>query len=87
MLYVLKRRVLDACFVTAVLYGCEGWIGASCKVLNSVYMSAIKLRLGVRSSTSNDLCLIEGGFLPLIALVRSQQARFLKRMMNSKRNI
>ena len=36
--FVAKRKVVEAAFNAALLYGCESWIGASCHVANQLYI-------------------------------------------------
>ena len=69
MPFIVKRKVFDAAFNAAILYGCETWIGASCQSVNTLYISAIKALLGVRPAVPNDLCLAEIGAPTLQSLV------------------
>ena len=55
--FCVKRKVVEAAFNAAILYGCESWLGASCQIMDKLYISAIKCLLGVRKTTANDLCL------------------------------
>ena len=82
MPFIVKRKVLDAAFNAAILYGCETWIGASCQSVNTLYISAIKALLGVRPAVPNDLCLAEIGAPTLQSLVSHRQAVFLRRISN-----
>ena len=78
--FTVKKKVLDAAFMSSILYGCESWLNVSLKPVETMYHSAIKVLLGVRFSTPTQLCVIEGGFQPLIGLVRSRQQKFFKKM-------
>ena len=82
MPFIVKRKVLDAAFNAAILYGCETWIGASCQSVNTLYIAAIKALLGVRPAVPNDLCLAEIGAPTLQSLVMHRQAAFLRRVSN-----
>ena len=86
--FVVKKTVVDACFNASLLYGCEGWLGAKpSSTLNSMYMKAIKMLLGVRQSTPNDNCLIEAGYPSLEAAVRQRQRKFLQRMIDERKDL
>ena len=82
MPFIVKRKVLDAAFNAAILYGCETWIGVSCQCVNTLYIAAIKALLGVRPAVPNDLCLAEIGAPTLQSLVTHRQAVFLRRISN-----
>ena len=80
--FVVKKKVLDACFNTSLLYGCEGWLGVKPSAeIQAFYMKAIKLLLGVRQSTHNDICLAESGYNSLEAVIRARQKVFFEKMM------
>ena len=85
--FTAKRKILEAAFNSALLYGCETWLGASCNVINTLYMGGIKILLGVRPTTPNDTCLIELGLPPLEALVKERQASFLRKIMSERQNM
>ena len=77
--FSIKRKVLDACFVSSILYAGETWLTSDLKALESMYTTAIKALLGVRKSTCTDLCLIESGYPTLKALVMKRRIDFLKK--------
>ena len=79
--FEVKKKVLEACFMSCILYGCEAWLNVPLKMVETVYMKAVKALLGVRITTPNDLCLVEGGFRPLSAIVKSRQHKFFKKMV------
>ena len=87
MPFSAKRKVVDACFNAAILYGCESWIGVSCQVIDKLYIGAIKSLLGVRKTTANDLCLLELGVPPLQALVKQRQHDFFTKMVNERSSV
>merc|ERR1711884_482275 len=78
--FTVKKRVVDAAFTSSLLYGCESCLNVSVKPVEKVYMSAIKSLLGVRSSATNDLCIIESGFKPLSGLIKDRQKKFFDKM-------
>ena len=85
--FYVKRKVLEAAFNAAILYGAESWIGLNCSEVNDIYISAIKCLLGVRKTTSNDICLLEIGLPPLSALVKQRQYNFLHRTIVDRQDL
>ena len=45
-----KRKVMEAAFNAAIMYGCESWLAT-----DKLYSSAVKCLLGVRINTANDI--------------------------------
>ena len=83
--YTVKKTVVEACFNTSFLYGCEAWLGVKpSSDMKTMYMKAIKMLLGVRHSTTNELCLIESGYPSLEATIRQRQRRFFERMRDER---
>ena len=87
MPFVMKKKVIDAAFNAALLYGCESWLDTNLKDVEKLYVGAIKNLLAVRVTTPSDLCLIELGYPPLRALVRRRQQQFFSRMMSDRRHM
>ena len=58
----VKKKVVDAAFTSSILYGCEAWLGSKPREMDSMYLEAIKLLLGVRISTKTDVTLLEAGY-------------------------
>ena len=81
---VVKRKVFEAAFNSAILYGAECWLNADLKPMESIYISAIKVLLGVRQSTPNKICLVEAGMLLLKVLVLQKQNIFLNKMLRER---
>ncbi len=79
------RKVMDAAFFAALLYGCEAWIGSSMKQAHKLYQSDIRTLIGVRHSTLIDLCLLELNMPSLQAQVRSDQRRFIENLLEKHR--
>ena len=46
--FQVKKRVLQAAFMSSILYGCESWLKVPLKSVQVVYMTAVKALLGVR---------------------------------------
>ena len=84
MPFVIKRKVFEAAFNSAILYGAECWLNADLRPMELLYISAVKALLGVRQSTPNKICLVEAGMLPLKALVLQKQKIFLDKMLRER---
>ena len=78
--FTVKKRVVEAAFMSSILYGCESWLNISLKPVETIYNQTIKALLGVRPSATNSLCIIEGGFKPLAGLVKDRQKKFFEKM-------
>ena len=79
--FIVKKRVFDAVLMSTILYGCESWLNADLRPVVKLYNWAIKLLLGVRKTTCNEICYLELGLPPLKDLVRNKQRRFFSRML------
>ena len=82
--FSVKKKVMEAAFMSCILYGCEAWLNVSLKVVEAMYMKAVKALLGVRITTPNALCLVEAGLRPLSAIVKARQKKFFTKMMESR---
>ena len=82
--FFVKRKVFDAAFSSAILYGCESWIDVSLAPIESMYMSAVRRLLDVRRSTPKLTCLVEAGLPSLEALVKHRQSKFLRKMLKQR---
>ena len=85
--FFVKRKVFDAAFSSAILYGCEAWLDVSLKPMETMYMSALRRLLDVRRSTPTMTCLIEAGIPSLQALVKYKQSKFLQCMFEQRRDL
>ena len=83
----VKLKVFDAAFSSAILYGCESWIGQSLGPVEMMYMSAVRRLLNVRKSTPKITCLLEAGIPSLEALVKQKQSKFLRRMFREREDL
>ena len=78
--FVVKKRVLEAAFMSCILYGCEAWLNVPLQTVERMYMKAVKALLGVRITTPNNLCLVEAGLKPLHEIVKTRQKKFFTKM-------
>ena len=53
--FIVKKRLFDAAQISALLYGCESWVGADVKPIIKLYNWCMKELLGVRRATVNCL--------------------------------
>ena len=84
MPFIAKRKVVDAAFNAAILYGCESWLNVNFRCVEKMYISAIKCLLSVRKTAPNEPCLVEAGFPPLVATVKQRQQRFFTKMFTER---
>ena len=85
--FFVKRKVFDAAFSSAILYGCESWVDVSLAPVETMYMSALRRLLEVRKSTPILTCLLEAGVPSLEALVKQKQSKFLNRMFIDREDL
>ena len=85
--FFVKRKVFEAAFSSAILYGCESWIGVTLAPVEKMYMSAVRRLLDVRQSTSKLTCLLEAGVPSLQAVVKDKQSKFLRRMYKEREGL
>ena len=82
--FFVKKKVFDAAFSSAILYGCESWIGVSLEPVERMYMSAVRRLLNVRQSTPKLTCLLEAGIPSIEAVVKNKQSKFFRRMFEER---
>jgi hypothetical protein len=85
--FVVKRKVFDAALMSAILYSCESWLTYSLTHARTLYMSAVKSLLGVRKTTSNDLCLVELGIPPIETLVQDCQRKLFSQLLRDREHM
>ena len=78
MPFSLKKMVLRAALFSAILYSCETWLYENISSVNKHYMAAVKLLLGVRTTTPHILCLIEAGLPELQSTIQKRQGNFFR---------
>lgn len=82
--FLVKKRVLDACLMSSLIYGCESWLCADLKPIVKLYNWCLKQLLGVRRTTCNDVCYVESGYPPLHALIRYKQHSYFYKMWQDR---
>lgn len=71
----VKKKVFEAAFSSATLYGCKAWLKVSLKSFETPYMPGVKALLGETTSTPILTCL-----LSVQASVRDKQAEFHRKV-------
>ena len=85
--FFVKQKVFDAAFSSAILYGCEAWLGVSLAPIENMYMSAVRRLLDVRKSTPRLTSLLESGIPSLDAVVKHKQSKFLRKMFDERHDM
>ena len=85
--YTVKKKVFEAALLTAVLYSCESWLSRSLAHVQSLYMTLVKVLLGVRKTTPNNLCLIELGYPTVAGRIRTMQSKLVTKLIEERKNI
>ncbi len=80
----VRKRVFEACVMSAILYGCESWLDADLRPVVKLYNWSLKNLLDVRLSACKDVCYIESAYPPLHPLVKSKQRKFFCKMWNER---
>ena len=80
----VKKKVLEAAFLSSILYGCESWLKVSLKPVETMYMKAVRALLGIRGTVPMDLCLVEAGLRSVESLVKMRQKKFFDKMLDSR---
>ena len=76
--FSMKRKVAEACVLSAMLYGAETWFTNNFGKIDAMYTKIVKALLDVRNTTCNDTCLIEADMPSLQALVRKKMQSYLQ---------
>ena len=74
--FIVKKRVFDAALMSSILYGCESWLGADFRPVIKLYNWSLKQLLGVRRTTTNQVCYAESGYPPLPDLIKYKQHKY-----------
>ena len=72
----IKLKVLQACVNSSLTYSCETWGATSLSQLEVLHRKTVKMALGIRTNTPNDIVMIESNCVPIISRVHQQQQTF-----------
>ena len=79
--YVVKKTVWNSALKSAVFYSCETWFTLDVKAAETIFNSTLKNLLGVRSTTTNDLALIESGEIGAKGYIQKLQNSFIHKLI------
>jgi exonuclease III len=83
--FKVKKKVLEAALLSAILYGVESWLAPSAlDIAKPMYLRCIRTLLGVRKTTAGDLCLVEAGMPPLVQLAKIAQKRTIEKLTRER---
>ena len=74
----VKKKALEACTITSLLYNAETWADARFEYLEVTYRRMLKSILGVGMTTCNEFVYIELGMLSIKTRVMMMQYKFWK---------
>jgi hypothetical protein len=77
----VKKKVLEACSLSSLLYNAETWADAKFTQLEVSYRRMLKAILGVGMKTINEIVYIELGVLSIKTLVTIKQWKFWTKVM------
>ena len=80
---MLQLKVLTSCVTSTLLYNCETFGPLVPDRLWKLYTKMIKSALNVRPNTPDEIVLIEGGLLPIRALIQKRQLKFFRNYKSS----
>ena len=78
--YHVKEKVWCSALTSAILYSCESWLCSDLRSAETPYMSTLKQMLGVRSTTCNDITLLEAGVPSARTYIARRQVSFLHKL-------
>ena len=85
--FPVKHKVFSSAMLASVLYGCESWLTHNLQGMNKLYISAIKVLLGVRQTAPNEACLVELGYPPLRDWIKHKQENFFKQALTKREGL
>ena len=80
--FYVKRTVWDSALKSSLFYSSETWLTKDLKCAESAYMATLKRLLDVRTSTNNEVLLVETGVPSAVAFIRHKQLQFLHKLQN-----
>ena len=83
---LVKMKVVKACINTAVTYSCEAWGSSPLNSVEALQRKSIKIALGVKYNTPNELLYIETACKILKPLVMKRQLKFYRKFKDNCEN-
>lgn len=72
----IKYKVMNSCVNSCLLYACETWGNCSLNKIDIIHRSCIKILLGIRQSTSNNIVYLESGTVPIHCQIYYLQLKY-----------
>ena len=79
--FIVKEKVWKSALNSAMFYGCETWLCNNTKTAEATYSTTLKLLLGVRNTTNNNIACVEANVSSAKAFIKDRQSRFLKKLL------
>ena len=79
--FSVKQTVWESALTSALFYSCETWLIEDFRAAESIFMCTLKNLLSVRSSTCNDLVLMEVGLADAKSFIRQRQSNYIHKLM------
>ena len=78
--FSVKEKVRQCALNAAIFYSCETWLGKNLRPAESAYNSTLKMELGVRITTTNELACLEANIPSAEAFIKEKQRKFFKNL-------
>ena len=79
--YNVKETVWQSALKSSLMFSCKTWLCTNLRPAEAPYMSSLKQLLGVRSTTCNDLALLESGVPSPRSYIETRQRNFLHKLV------
>ena len=82
----VKLKVVNACINSALTYGCEAWGSCPLNIIETLQRKALKMVLGIKTNTPNEIVYIESGCAPLKPSIYKKQLKYYRKLKNDCEN-
>ena len=82
--FEVKEKVWSSALLSSIFYSCETWLGCSQLVIRAPYLETLKRLLSVRTTTVNEVSMIEAGVSSASVFVAKRQRAFLQRLFQRR---
>ena len=79
--YHVKQTVWNSAVVSSIFYSSETWLTNDLSAAESVYLATLKRLLGVRTTTNNEIVLLEAGVPSAKDFIRHKQHAFVHKLL------
>ena len=77
----VKKKVLQSCIVSSLLYAAETWSYSKFQKVETVYRKGIKICMKMKANTPNEIVYVESGCNPLNAVIFKRQYNFWDKIL------